>query len=680
MRLLKLIIILAVVFLYACSESATDIVLNIYSDYRIPEEMDKIELKLFRAGNLFFSKEYQILKEDELPVKILITQENDVEELIGIDVVGKNGDYIIAEEITEKAFVKNKRIEVDIYLKKHSGSEDVGFDVDIIDIQDRMEDGDILTDEYINEEAGTDLKDIEESADIQNDVGCIDGGCGDNARCVDGICKCEKGFDNCNNRWDDGCEANILNDPDHCGNCSIKCNPLNVENPLCKDGNCDYDSCKLMYEDRDSNRKNGCEKFNYFPKVYGGEKDELMEDMIITKNGDIVLIATTKSCCSGSTDLWVMRLDRNGNIIWQRIFGGDKEIKGPLKIVELEDENLMIVGSTNSFGVQQMAGFIIKIDRNGNIIKSRIMDNGEWITLKKVECDKSLNCIMLGSASIEGDTGLDLFEAKMDKDLNITSQRLFRVKDVQGESVEILPDSYVCSSKDSSFNSSILVLDLNNDRSLRYVRRVNSSLNLNLIGCIQITDEGIYCSIYTGRQIGIESDVVIFKFNYGNNGSIGWKRAFGDNDMDFGMISRSSNLLSLYLAGTSVKGGISRAFFMVFDLSGNSRFSKYFNGSIGDVILHSLMYNNDTLLLGGMSMSYGAGGMDLLVAPVNIKGENISECHFENEGDISFNFYEPDMSLEDIIVDEILETDFQFKDVTFNSTESIPYGVKSICE
>jgi hypothetical protein len=62
------------------------------------------------------------------------------------------------------------------------------------------------------------------------------------AACQDGICvvaQCQTGFDDCNELPDDGCEANLANDPDNCSQCKHACS-----SGLCQDAGC----CKALGE------------------------------------------------------------------------------------------------------------------------------------------------------------------------------------------------------------------------------------------------------------------------------------------------------------------------------------------------------------------------------------------------------------------------------------------------
>lgn len=112
-------------------------------------------------------------------------------------------------------------------------------------------------------------------SDPQN-CGRCNNKCLPNTFCNNGVCDCNPGFTDCNNNPIDGCETNLKDDLKNCGKCGQICNPINVENIVCNSGMC-YDKCKLPYIDGDNNRLNGCEEKIRLPiNFFGGESDSVV--------------------------------------------------------------------------------------------------------------------------------------------------------------------------------------------------------------------------------------------------------------------------------------------------------------------------------------------------------------------------------------------------------------------
>jgi len=62
-------------------------------------------------------------------------------------------------------------------------------------------------------------------------------------------------------------------------------------------------------------------------KTYGGNKNDGFSDMKIAPNGDIIVVGYTYSfgTSAGSGDVWLLRLDENGNVKWQKTYGGSND-------------------------------------------------------------------------------------------------------------------------------------------------------------------------------------------------------------------------------------------------------------------------------------------------------------------------------------------------------------------
>lgn len=112
-------------------------------------------------------------------------------------------------------------------------------------------------------------------------------------------------------------------------------------------------------------------------KVYGGSENDQFLDVKITNNGEIILVGITSSedqdiNSKGQSDCWLVKLDQNGNLLWQTTFGGTSSDRG--RSVDLTSNGFYIVGSTASnngdftFFRSNPRGFVMKVDNDGNLL------------------------------------------------------------------------------------------------------------------------------------------------------------------------------------------------------------------------------------------------------------------------------------------------------------------------
>jgi hypothetical protein len=84
-------------------------------------------------------------------------------------------------------------------------------------------------------------------------------------------------------------------------------------------------------------------------KNYGGTDDDWAYAIAPTSDGGYVVAGRTKSFGAGRMDVWVLKLDGQGNVQWQKTYGGkgDDEARA---IAPTSDGGYVVAGYTRSFG------------------------------------------------------------------------------------------------------------------------------------------------------------------------------------------------------------------------------------------------------------------------------------------------------------------------------------------
>ena len=114
-------------------------------------------------------------------------------------------------------------------------------------------------------------------------------------------------------------------------------------------------------------------------KTFGGSGDDIARGIIETSDSGYAIIGYTNSINGDITDknlaendFWVLKLDQNGNIEWQKTYGGSGDDKGRA-IIQTNDGGYAITGpsmSSDGDGSQNQ-GFhdhwLVKLDSQGNI-------------------------------------------------------------------------------------------------------------------------------------------------------------------------------------------------------------------------------------------------------------------------------------------------------------------------
>jgi len=121
-------------------------------------------------------------------------------------------------------------------------------------------------------------------------------------------------------------------------------------------------------------------------RSYGGSEYETARDMVQTPDGGYLVLGETNSSDGGviqgyanTRDIWLLKLDAQGNLVWQKRYGGTGLDIGN-RIIALDDGNYLIAGSTSSQdgdiqnnhgGGGYTDGLLLRINPQGNILWSR---------------------------------------------------------------------------------------------------------------------------------------------------------------------------------------------------------------------------------------------------------------------------------------------------------------------
>jgi len=101
-------------------------------------------------------------------------------------------------------------------------------------------------------------------------------------------------------------------------------------------------------------------------KLYGGYKDDVAKSVIQADDGSFFICGSTESMGAGSEDALLVRLDATGKEIWKKTLGGAEDDKANC-VIQLNDGNYAICGSTKSKGRGKKDFWILKMDKNGKV-------------------------------------------------------------------------------------------------------------------------------------------------------------------------------------------------------------------------------------------------------------------------------------------------------------------------
>lgn len=94
------------------------------------------------------------------------------------------------------------------------------------------------------------------------------------------------------------------------------------------------------------------------------KNDDEAEDVQVTPDGGCIVAANTRTAESEQKDIWLIKLDKQGNKHWERTFGGSKDDIA-YAIQTTPDGGYIVAGSTASADAGKSDAWLLKLDSQG---------------------------------------------------------------------------------------------------------------------------------------------------------------------------------------------------------------------------------------------------------------------------------------------------------------------------
>lgn len=193
-------------------------------------------------------------------------------------------------------------------------------------------------------------------------------------------------------------------------------------------------------------------------KVFGGSKRDSGSSIIRTSDGGYAMTGNTYSndgdvtSNHGSSDLWVVKTDVNGSLLWQKTYGGSKLDWGH-SIIELPGGDLLVAGVTASADgdvhFNHGAGdiWVLRLSPQGDLIWEKTYGGSFSDNVWKAEASPHGGAYLVGETfSVDGDISgnhgdADLWVSEIDANGSLLWQRTLGGSNYEsGSWVKLMPD------------------------------------------------------------------------------------------------------------------------------------------------------------------------------------------------------------------------------------------------
>jgi hypothetical protein len=273
-----------------------------------------------------------------------------------------------------------------------------------------------------------------------------------------------------------------------------------------------------------------------FEKTFGGNEDDFGGSIEQTPEKDYIVVGSTSSKGAGGFDVYLFKTDSSGSLLWEKTFGGTGYDEG-ISIQKTADGGYIIVGSTSSGGIGASNLYLIKIDVDGNLIWEKTFNDGNFDGIRSVKQTSDGGFIIVWSTDSQGSAGYDVLLMKTDNAGNLVWKNTFGDNDKNiGASVQETTDGgFIITGSTGDWSSEIYIFLVKTDNAgnLLWEKTFGMGSKYNVAAEIQITPDGGYIIIGKTNKLNAGSDDILL-IKTDKDGNLLWEKTFGGSRADYG--------------------------------------------------------------------------------------------------------------------------------------------------
>ncbi len=161
--------------------------------------------------------------------------------------------------------------------------------------------------------------------------------------------------------------------------------------------------------------------------TYGGTGDDEAYGVTLTPGGNIVVSGYTESFGADDWDAWILRLKGNGSVIWQKTYGG-KGSDEANAVAIAPNSDIIVAGDTSSFGAGASDVWVLRLDGDGNAKWEKAYGGKKDDYANAVSLSPSGDIIVAGGTYSFGAGGKDIWVLKLDSEGNVEWEKTYGEK------------------------------------------------------------------------------------------------------------------------------------------------------------------------------------------------------------------------------------------------------------
>ncbi len=359
-------------------------------------------------------------------------------------------------------------------------------------------------------------------------------------------------------------------------------------------------------------------------KTFGGSGNDYARSVKQTTDGGYIVAGSTASFGAGGYDVYILKLDSNENLVWQKTFGGNGNDEA-YSIQQTTDGGYIVAGDTSSFGNGGYDVYILKLNSNGTLIWQKTFGGNSFDEAYSIQQTTDGGYIVAGYTHSFGAFYGDAYVLKLNSDGSLAWQKTFdRNGDDWANSVqETIDGGYIVAGCTYPFKDfDVYILKLNSDGSLAWQETFVGDVGNDEAYSIQQTTDGGYIVAGYTHSFGAGCyDAYILKLN--SDGSLAWQNAYGGSGYDYACSIQQTTDGGYIVAGHtgSFGAGYEDVYVLKLNSDGSLTWQKTFGGSNYDEAYAVELTADGGYIVAGYTRSFGAVNYDAYILKLDSNGE-----------------------------------------------------------
>jgi len=363
-------------------------------------------------------------------------------------------------------------------------------------------------------------------------------------------------------------------------------------------------------------------------KTYGGIKSDFANSIQQTTDGGYIVAGYTNSFGAGYNDVYVLKLDENGDLQWQKTFGRTN-YEWAYSIQQTTDGGYIVAGMTNSLGAGSSDVYVLKLNADGGLQWEKNFGGGDIDKAESIQQVADGGYIVAGGTASLGDIAGDVYVLKLDASGELLWQKTYGGVnwDVAHSIQQTTDGGYIVAGTTQSFGAGswdvyVLKLDANGDATWS---NTYGGTDIDEAYAIQQTADGGYIVSGRTRSFGAGSwdyddDVYILKLN-----SIGikeWEKVYdggGSDEAESIQQTADGGYIVVGATDSFGAGGLD-VYILKLDANGEKEWDNAFGGSSTDDAYSIQRTIGGGYIVAGATGSFGAGSFDVYVLKLDENG------------------------------------------------------------